>query len=80
MGKKVTVLDHLKSVAQEARNFTNGLVSDLATATTEAIEEMEERISSIDGKVGGFTYSEVDETLTVPLANGTVANETLTLK
>lgn len=37
---KITVIDHLRSLAQEAKNFANGLVSSLATATTEAIEEL----------------------------------------
>lgn len=54
MSRKVTVLDHLRSCSQAAKDFTNGLVSELATATADAIEEMEGRINTLDGKIGGF--------------------------
>ncbi len=80
MSRKITVVDQLKSCAQAAKDFTNGLVAELAAATTEAIEEMDDRITALDEKIGGFSYSEADEMLTVPAENGTVADETLILK
>lgn len=80
MSRKVTALDHMKSCALAAKNFANGLVAELATATSEAIEEMDSRINALDEQIGGFSYSEANETLTIPAANGTVADETLVLK
>lgn len=38
---KVTLLSHLKSCAEAAKNFANGLVAGVAQAATEALEEME---------------------------------------
>lgn len=77
---KITVFEQLRSCAQAARDFANGLVAEVANATADAIEELAERVDAVDQKVGGFSYSETDETLTVPAANGTVADETLVLK
>lgn len=77
---KITVFEQLRSCAQAARDFANGLVADVAEATAGAIEELAEKVEAVDQKVGGFSYSETDETLTVPAANGTVADETLVLK
>lgn len=38
---KVTLMEHLRACAELAKTFANGLVSELATAVTEAMEEME---------------------------------------
>lgn len=38
---KLTYLNHLKACAEAARNFTNGLVANLAQTVTEAMQEME---------------------------------------
>lgn len=38
---KLTAIQHLQACAEAARNFINGLVSQLATTTAEAIEEIE---------------------------------------
>lgn len=79
MGKKLTGLDHMRDCAEAAKGFANGLAAEVAAAAAEAIEELEEKVDTIDQKVGGFSYSEEDEVLTVPAANGTVADETLIL-
>lgn len=39
---KLTLLNHLKSCAELAKNFAGGLVAELAQTVTEAIEEMNE--------------------------------------
>lgn len=39
---KITVLEHLKACAEEARDYAGGLVAKLAKAATEAIEELEQ--------------------------------------
>lgn len=39
---KITVLEHLKACAEEAKDYTGGLVSKLAKTVTEAIEELEQ--------------------------------------
>lgn len=38
---KLTYINHLKACAEAARNFTNGLVANLAQTVTEAMQEME---------------------------------------
>lgn len=38
---KVTLLSHLKSCAEAAKNFANGLAGQITQAVTEALEEME---------------------------------------
>lgn len=38
---KVTLAEHLKACAEAAKNFTNGLVGQLAQTVTEALEEFE---------------------------------------
>ena len=38
---KVTLAEHLKACAEAAKNFTNGLVWQLAQTVTEALEEFE---------------------------------------
>lgn len=38
---KITVLEHLKACAEEARAYAGGLVAKLAKTATEAIEELE---------------------------------------
>ena len=39
---KITVLEHLKACAEEAKDYAGGLVSKLAKTVTEAIEELEQ--------------------------------------
>ena len=39
---KVTVFEHLKACAEEARDYAGGLVAKLAKTATEAIEELEQ--------------------------------------
>ena len=39
---KITVFEHLKACAEEARDYAGGLVAKLAKAATEAIEELEQ--------------------------------------
>ena len=39
---KLTLTDHLKACAEAAKNFTSGLVGELATTVTEAMNEMNE--------------------------------------
>lgn len=39
---KITVFEHLKACAEEARNYAGGLVAKLAKTATEAIEELEQ--------------------------------------
>lgn len=39
---KITVLEHLKACAEEARAYAGGLVAKLAKTATEAIEELEQ--------------------------------------
>lgn len=38
---KLTLTEHLKACAEAAKNFTNGLVAELAQTVTEAMQEME---------------------------------------
>ena len=38
---KITLLNHLKACAEAAKNFTNGLVGELAQSVTDALEEFE---------------------------------------
>ena len=38
---KVTLTEHLKACAEAAKNFTNGLIGQLAQTVTEALEEFE---------------------------------------
>ena len=40
----ITALGHLKSCAEAARNFTNGLVGALAEAVTDAVDELAGKI------------------------------------
>ena len=39
---KLTLTEHLKACAEAAKNFTSGLVGELATTVTEAMNEMNE--------------------------------------
>lgn len=39
---KITVFEHLKACAEEARDYAGGLVAKLAKTATEAIEELEQ--------------------------------------
>lgn len=39
---KITVFEHLKACAEEARGYAGGLVAKLAKTATEAIEELEQ--------------------------------------
>ena len=39
---KITVLEHLKACSEAARIFVEGLMSELAKTTVDAINEMEE--------------------------------------
>ena len=39
---KMTVFEHLKACAEEARDYAGGLVAKLAKTATEAIEELEQ--------------------------------------
>ena len=39
---KITAIEHLRAGAEAAKTFTNGLVSELANATTAAMEELEQ--------------------------------------
>ncbi len=39
---KITVFEHLRACAQEARDYAGGLVAKLAKTATEAIEELEQ--------------------------------------
>ena len=41
MANKLTTFDYLKRCAEAARDFTNGLVAQLATSVTDAVEEMD---------------------------------------
>lgn len=77
---KITIFEQLRSCAQAARDFANSLVAEVADATADAIEELAGRVNTVEQKVGGFSYSEAEEMLTVPEAFGTVADETLVLK
>ena len=38
---KLTLTEHLKACAEAAKNFTNGLVAELAQTVTDAMQEME---------------------------------------
>lgn len=38
---KLTLTEHLKACAEAAKNFTNGLVGELAQSVTDALEEFE---------------------------------------
>lgn len=38
---KITLLKHFRACAEATKNFTNGLVGDLAQAVTDAMEELE---------------------------------------
>lgn len=61
-------------------NHHNETLAALSSAVQSTFDEVYENLEAIDDKVGGFSYSEADETLTVPAENGTVADETLVLK
>ena len=39
---KITVFEHLKACAEEARDYAGGLVAKLAKTATEAIKELEQ--------------------------------------
>ena len=61
-------------------NIHNQDIAALSSAVQSTFDEVYENLEAIDNKVGGFSYSETEETLTVPAENGTVADETLVLK
>ena len=47
---KITLLNHLKACAEAAKNFTNGLVGELAQSVTDALEEhVEKRLEEFSG-------------------------------
>lgn len=48
MAVKLTMLEHFRVFATTIKNFTNGMISQLATATTEAIEEINEQKANKD--------------------------------
>ena len=37
---KITLLNHLKACAEAAKNFTNGLVGELAQSVTDALRSL----------------------------------------
>ena len=67
---------NLKQIA----NHHNQSLATLSSAVQSTFDEVYENLEALDKAVGGFSYSEADETLTVPAENGTVADETLVLK
>lgn len=68
-----------KNLKQFAKQHNQTLAS-LSSAVQSTFEEVYENLEAIDKKVGGFSYSEADEVLTVPAEHGTVTDETLILK
>ncbi len=46
---RLTLLDHLKDCAQRAKNFSGRLVSDLANAMTEAVDEVAGKLTAHTG-------------------------------
>lgn len=69
----------IKNLKQFA-NYHNKTLETLSAAIQSTFKEVYDNLEAIDKKVGGFSYSEIDEMLTVSVENGEVADETLILK
>ena len=52
--KKLTVAGHLKALAQRLQ-ATRNTVSQLAQATTDAIDELDQKITTLNQKVSALT-------------------------
>lgn len=51
--EKLTVVGHLKALAQRLQN-TRNTVSQLAQATTDAIEELDQKVAALNQKVSAL--------------------------
>lgn len=60
---KITAIEHLRAGAEAAKTFTNGLVSELADATTAAMEELEQAKAD----KGNYITTESEGEITDPL-------------
>ena len=52
--KKLTMMGHLKALAQRLQN-TRTTISQLAQATTAAIDELDQKITTLNQKVSALT-------------------------
>ena len=71
-GKNLTALDHLKLLAQEAVKKINGLVSEIASTTASALEEMngakQDKAKSVSVTIPSTGWKEaLDEDTPFPL-------------
>lgn len=79
--EKAANLQGLRSTALYAKNFSNGLVSELANATVGALDEMDARLSAVEGETANFTYDEGSETMFIPSnSSWELVGETLVIK
>ena len=52
--EKLTMMGHLKALAQRLQN-TRTTISQLAQATTDAIEELDQKVTALNQKVSALT-------------------------